>query len=136
MILINNKSKYDVIVIGAGPSGVSSAINCSKKGLKVLIVDSNSAAGGQIYRAPPKTYKSILKNKLEENEIQKKMSIELKIFQIETAYNHTVWQVSPGFKVNAFNDVSTIQWETKSLIIATGTYEKIIPFECCFSAGP
>ena len=21
-----------------------------------------------------------------------------------TAYNHTVWQVSPGFKVDAFND--------------------------------
>jgi len=129
VILINNENKYDVIVIGAGPSGVSSAINCAKKGLKVLIVDSNSAAGGQIYRAPPKTYKSIPKNKLEENEIQKKMSIEVKNFQIETAYNHTVWQVSPGFKVNAFNETSTIQWQSKSLIIATGTYEKIIPFE-------
>ena len=129
MILINNKRKYDVIVIGAGPSGVSAAINCAKRGLKVLIVDSNSEAGGQIYRAPPKTYKIIPKNKLEENEIQKKMSIELKNYQIDTAYNHTVWQVSPGFKVNAFNDASTIQWKTKSLIIATGTYEKIIPFE-------
>jgi thioredoxin reductase/bacterioferritin-associated ferredoxin len=129
VILINNKRKYDVIVIGAGPSGVSAAINCAKRGLKVLIVDSNSEAGGQIYRAPPKTYKSMPKNKLEENEIQKKMSIELKKYQIDTAYNHTVWQVSPGFKVNAFNDFSTIQWETKSLIIATGTYEKIIPFE-------
>ena len=55
MILINNR-KYDVIVIGAGPSGVSSAVNCAKKGLKVLIVDLNSNSGGQIYRAPPKTY--------------------------------------------------------------------------------
>ena len=81
-ILIKNKIKYDVIVIGAGPSGVSSAINCAKKGLKVLIVDSNSEAGGQIYRAPPNTYKSIPKNKLEENEIQKKLSIEVKKFQI------------------------------------------------------
>ena len=127
MILINNR-KYDVIVIGAGPSGVSSAINCAKKGLKVLIVDLNSNSGGQIYRAPPKTYKSISK-KLKENVIQKKLSDEIKKFKIETAYNHTVWQVSPGFKVNAFNETSTIQWQSKSLIIATGTYEKIIPFE-------
>ena len=129
MILINNKIKYDVIVIGAGPSGVSSAINCAKKGLNVLIVDSNSNTGGQIYRAPPKTYKNISQKKLEENEIQKKLSDDIKKFKIETAYNHTVWQVSPGFKVNAFNDTSTIQWQTKSLIIATGTYEKIIPFD-------
>ena len=34
--LINNR-KYDVIVIGAGPSGVSSAIICAKKGDKVNI---------------------------------------------------------------------------------------------------
>ena len=56
--MINNR-KYDVILIGAGPSGVSSAINCAKKGLKVLIVDLNSNTGGQIYRAPPKTYKNV-----------------------------------------------------------------------------
>ena len=49
-------------MIGAGPSGVSSAINCAKKGLKVLIVDLNSNSGGQIYRAPPKTYKASQKN--------------------------------------------------------------------------
>ena len=94
-------------MIGAGPSGVSSAINCAKKGLKVLIVDLNSNSGGQIYRAPPNTYKSISK-KLKENVIQKKLSDEIKKFKIETAYNHTVWQVSPGFKVNAFNETSTI----------------------------
>ena len=81
MILINNR-KYDVIVIGAGPSGVSSAVNCAKKGLKVLIVDLNSNSGGQIYRAPPKTYKSISK-KLEENEIQKKLSMRSKNLKLK-----------------------------------------------------
>ena len=48
---------------------------------------------------------------------------------IDTAYNHTVWQVSPGFKIDAFNENGTIQWNTKNLIVATGTYEKIIPFD-------
>ena len=126
---MNNKNKYDVIVIGAGPSGVSSAVNCAKKGLNVLIVDSNSNSGGQIYRAPPKTYKSTPDNKLEENEIQKQLSKKLIKYNIDTAYNHTVWQVSPGFKVNAFNELTTTQWKAKSLIIATGTYERIVPFE-------
>ena len=63
---------YDVIVIGAGPSGVSSAIKCSEKGLKVLIVDSNQNCGGQIYRAPPKSYKKLLWNFHDENQFQKK----------------------------------------------------------------
>ena len=53
---MNYKKKYDVIIIGAGPSGVRAALTCSKKGLKVLIIDSNGNSGGQIYRAPPKSY--------------------------------------------------------------------------------
>ena len=123
------KKEYDVIIIGAGPSGVKSALTCSKKGLKVLIIDSNGNSGGQIYRAPPKSYVKKNEKTLEENLIQLKFSKDLTKNNIDTAYNHTVWQVSPGFKIDAFNENGTIQWNTKNLIVATGTYEKIIPFD-------
>ena len=123
------KKEYDVIVIGAGPSGVKAALKCSKKDLKVLIVDSNENSGGQIYRAPPRSYIKKDEKSLKENLIQIKFSENIKKNNIDTAYNHTVWQVSPGFKVDAFNENGAVQWSTKSLIVATGTYEKIIPFE-------
>ncbi len=123
------KKEYDVIIIGAGPSGVKSALTCSKKGLKVLIIDSNGNSGGQIYRAPPKSYIKKSEKTFEENLIQLKFSEDLTKNNIDTAYNHTVWQVSPGFKIDAFNENGTIQWNTKNLIVATGTYEKIIPFD-------
>ena len=126
---MNFRNEYDVIVIGAGPSGVSAAIKCSEKGLKVLIIDSNENSGGQIYRAPPKSYIKKKAKSLRENLIQMKLSEDLKKNNIDTAYTHTVWQVSPGYKIDAFNDNGTIQWTAKNLIIATGTYEKIIPFE-------
>tara|TARA_Y100001936_G_scaffold58361_1_gene57552 strand:+ start:229 stop:1650 length:1422 start_codon:yes stop_codon:yes gene_type:complete len=123
------KKQYDVIIIGAGPSGVKAALKCSEKGLKVLIIDSNANNGGQIYRAPPKSFIKKGKKSLEENLIQLSFSQKIKENNIDTAYNHTVWQVSPGYKIDAFNDDGTIQWNTKKLIIATGTYEKIIPFD-------
>ncbi len=34
------KSHYDVIVVGAGPAGVSAAISCINNGLKVILLDS------------------------------------------------------------------------------------------------
>ena len=126
---MNFKKEYDTIVIGAGPSGVKAALRCSKKGLKVLIIDSNQNSGGQIYRAPPKSYVKKNNKSLEENLIQIKFSKQLKENNIDTAYNHTVWQVSPGFKINTFNEEGAVEWSAKNLIVATGTYEKIIPFE-------
>ena len=40
-------SKYDVIVIGAGPGGVTCAALLAKKGLSVLVLDKNQQVGGK-----------------------------------------------------------------------------------------
>ena len=40
----------DLIVIGAGPAGMSAAHRAAELGLRVLILDEQPAAGGQIYR--------------------------------------------------------------------------------------
>lgn len=42
----------DVLVIGAGPAGISAATICAKQGLNVTIVDQGSAPGGTIFRPP------------------------------------------------------------------------------------
>lgn len=40
----------DVVVIGAGPAGMSCAVEASAAGLSVLVLDENPAPGGQIWR--------------------------------------------------------------------------------------
>jgi NADPH-dependent 2,4-dienoyl-CoA reductase/sulfur reductase-like enzyme len=42
---------YDVIVIGAGPAGLSAATTVSTHGARTLLVDENQTPGGQIYRS-------------------------------------------------------------------------------------
>ncbi len=44
------RGTYDLIVVGAGPSGMNAAITASQHGLSVLVVDRGHAEGGQIYR--------------------------------------------------------------------------------------
>ena len=39
--------RYDMIVIGAGPAGLSAAIEAAKKGLKPIVFDENAKPGGQ-----------------------------------------------------------------------------------------
>ena len=41
---------YDLVIIGAGPAGMSAAITASSRDVSVLVLDEKSAPGGQIYR--------------------------------------------------------------------------------------
>lgn len=43
--------RYDLVVVGAGPAGLSAAARAAGLGLDVLLVDENPAPGGQIYRS-------------------------------------------------------------------------------------
>jgi flavin-dependent dehydrogenase len=43
--------KFDLAIIGAGPSGMAAAITARECGLSVLVVDENAAPGGQVFRA-------------------------------------------------------------------------------------
>lgn len=41
---------YDLVIVGAGPAGLGAAIEARRAGLSVLLLDEQSAPGGQIYR--------------------------------------------------------------------------------------
>jgi NADPH-dependent 2,4-dienoyl-CoA reductase/sulfur reductase-like enzyme len=41
---------YDLLVIGAGPAGMSATATATEQGLSTLLIDENPAPGGQIYR--------------------------------------------------------------------------------------
>ena len=36
-----NSDIYDLVIIGAGPAGISAAIECKKKGLNYIVLESN-----------------------------------------------------------------------------------------------
>lgn len=44
------KKEVDILIIGAGPAGLSAAIEAAKYGADVLVVDENSKPGGQLFK--------------------------------------------------------------------------------------
>lgn len=46
----SSQSRFDVLVVGAGPAGIAAAVCAAESGAGVGIVDDNFAAGGQIWR--------------------------------------------------------------------------------------
>jgi flavin-dependent dehydrogenase len=41
--------RADLLVVGAGPSGLCAAIEAAKRGLSVIVFDENEKPGGQLF---------------------------------------------------------------------------------------
>ena len=42
--------RYELIVVGAGPAGLSAAVEAAKQGMKVIVFDENEKPGGQLFK--------------------------------------------------------------------------------------
>ena len=51
------RKQVPLVIIGGGPAGLSAAIAAARVGTRVLVIDENLQAGGQIYRQLPQDFK-------------------------------------------------------------------------------
>ncbi len=108
--------KYDIIIIGAGPAGMTAALNCLRAGKSVLVLESDTF-GGQIALSPrvenfpsyKQTAGAEIMDKLYEQIVDWGADIEL-----ENAKS----AVKTGKKFVVTTDYAT--YECTSLILATG----------------
>jgi thioredoxin reductase len=42
--------RYDLLIIGAGPAGLSAAVEAAEYGMKVIVFDENKKPGGQLFK--------------------------------------------------------------------------------------
>lgn len=115
---MNNKSKFDAIIIGGGPAGISSALWCDELGLEAILLDSRSELGGQLLS----TYNSI-ENYLgieakSGREMRDIFVSQLRKRNLALRLNSKVIDVDVGRKEVTLKDGSVLF--AKALFIATG----------------
>lgn len=120
----------DVLVIGAGPAGLSAAMAVAHAGLSVIVVDDQIEPGGQIWRSA-NTTQSEHANLLgpEYQEGQKRVR-EFLDTDIDYRAQTTVWQIehngeAPVVYCSGPEGGSVLQ--PKNLVIANGAVERPMP---------
>lgn len=117
----------DLIIIGAGPAGMAAASTAARGGLRVLLLDEQPRAGGQIYRdvalnADRRAY-------LGNDYLAGRALVDaLDSDNIVREFGASVWRIEPGMRVvwsqNGVSRVST----AAHVLLAGGAQERPTPF--------
>ncbi len=122
--------RYDVIVVGAGPAGLSAAIEAAKRGLKVIVFDENAKPGGQLFKQIHKFFGSKEhKAKIRGFKIGEELLNEAEAAGVEVVLNAAVAGLYLDKEVLVQNNDAVVHYKGDVIIVATGASENMITFE-------
>lgn len=119
----------DLLIIGAGPAGMSAALRARSLGMSVLVVDDQPAPGGQIWRAV-ETRASTRTGKLLGDEYAAGLPLAQAFRTSGAIYEPStqVWQIEPGWQVYMSRAQQAECVQASNVLLATGAQERPAPF--------
>lgn len=122
--------RYDLIVIGAGPAGLSAAIEAASCGMKVIVYDENARPGGQLFKQIHKFFGS-KEHKAKERgfRIGEKLLSEAAGKGVEVMLQATVMGLYENKEITVMIKDHIEHVKANSIIIATGASENMLPFK-------
>lgn len=117
----------DLVVIGAGPAGMSAARRAAESGLSVLLLDEQPAPGGQIYRDVDRAGKirgAILGKDFTDGRTLTQGLTHENISHLKGA---VVWQIEDGTRISFTRNGEGGLARGKRILLATGALERPMP---------
>lgn len=131
-----------IVIVGAGPAGVSAARACVSTGYRPVVIDEANASGGQIYRRQPppirRRYADLYGFEARKAKTQHDMFDQL-LGSVDYRPGTLAWALTPGVVYTSKDDVvDEIPYD--ALILATGATDRLLPIRGwtlpgCYSLG-
>lgn len=122
--------RVDVIVIGAGPAGLSAAIQGAKSGMVVKVFDENAKPGGQLFKQIHKFFGSKEHQaKIRGFRIGEKLLAEAAELGVEVILNASVIGLYQDKEITVRIENSIYHYKADSIIVATGATENVVTFD-------
>ena len=121
--------KTELAIIGAGPAGLSAAIEAAKYGTDVVVVDENSRPGGQLFKQIHRFFGSEKHLAgIRGFDIGNLLLDEAKKYGVKILLNTVVWGLFHDFKIGISDNYRVDFVEAERIIIATGATENSLAF--------
>jgi NADPH-dependent 2,4-dienoyl-CoA reductase/sulfur reductase-like enzyme len=119
--------EFDVVVVGAGPAGLSAGLEASAHGASVLLLDEQAAAGGQIYRGVASASPRLLALLGPDYAAGRALTDALRSASLRHVTGAAVWQVTPQREVHYLHDGASRAVSARQVVLATGAMERPFP---------
>ena len=121
--------RYDLVIVGAGPSGLSAAIEAAKRGLSAVVFDENEKPGGQLFKQIHKFFGSKEhRAKVRGYVIGQQLLDEADAAGVEVVLNATVIGLYQDKEVVVKIGEEIHHYKGDAVIIATGAAENMVTF--------
>ena len=121
--------RYDLIIVGAGPSGLSAAIEAAKRGLEVVVFDENEKPGGQLFKQIHKFFGSKEhRAKIRGFVIGQQLLDEADKVGVKVVLNATVIGLYQDKEIVVKLGDEIKHYKGDAVVIATGAAENMVTF--------
>lgn len=107
---------YDIIIVGAGPAGMSTALNTLRAGKKVLMIESDQIGGQMSYSPRVENYPA--KNSIAGSDLADEMYEQIEKWGIEFTPEEVTKVTKEGNQFTVITDMD--KYKSKSVVVATG----------------
>ena len=118
---------HDLIIIGAGPAGMSAAITAMEAGLRTIVLDEQLRAGGQIYRnvsvAPPTVAALLGPDYRHGSDLVNRFAAS----GVEVLHDTSAWDIGHDLTVTAQKAGRSFTLRAPQLLVANGAMERPSP---------
>ena len=114
----------DVLVVGAGPAGVSAALEARRQGLSVLLLDENAAPGGQVHRGAKHDAKG---PGADQARTGAGLAAALAGSGAQCRFGAALWAIEPGPSAFFSENGEARKVSAGQIILAPGTTERALP---------
>jgi NADPH-dependent 2,4-dienoyl-CoA reductase/sulfur reductase-like enzyme len=120
--------RTELVVVGAGPAGLTAAIEAARAGVDVAVVDENRRPGGQIFRQLPDGF-AVTDGAALGTEFRRGQQLlgELAGLPIRFLFGSLVWGIFEDRVLEVIDDDRSFRLGAEAIVIATGAYDRPVP---------
>jgi thioredoxin reductase len=121
--------RCELVCVGAGPAGLSAAVEAARYGVEVVVYDENDRPGGQLFKQIHKFFGSQEHRAKERGyNIGKSLLAEAKELGVEVSLNSVAIGIYENAVLNVMIRDRIEHIKAERILVATGASENMIPF--------